>query len=64
MLLLHTGYTQAQPPGPLPSEEQAAKDEDEREAARLKQRDALQKKAEKQVCPMACMWSLCSCAVF
>ena len=38
--------------GPLPSEEQAAKDEDEREAARLKQRDALQKKAEKQVCPL------------
>ena len=23
-----------------------------------------EKKAEKQVCPMACMWSLCSCAVF
>ena len=46
--------------GPLPSEEQAAKDEDEREGARLKQRDALQKKAEKQVCPLPCVWSLVS----
>ena len=49
--------------GPLPSEEQAAKDEDEREAARLKQRDALQKKAEKQVCPLPvdpshCTWGV------
>ena len=46
--------------GPLPSEEQAAKDEDEREAARLKQRDALQKKAEKQVCPLKFLVAMCA----
>ena len=46
--------------GPLPSEEQAAKDEDEREAARLKQRDALQKKAEKQVCPLTFLVAMCA----